>query len=117
MLEVGQELWYVPADSRYVDRSKFVKVTKLGRKWVALDHEGYRIDPETLWVDGGQYSSPGRCWPSKEAWEVEVRRARAWADFVRWLPMHQPPDGVNVEMIETIKRILGVPGQSTTEPK
>ena len=28
-----------------------------------------RIDKDTLWLDGGHYASPGRCWLSREAWE------------------------------------------------
>lgn len=110
MLQVGQELWYVPADSRHHDRSHAVTVVKVGRKWAHLNSYYGKIDIETLWLDGGKYSSPGRCWASKEAWEAEQHRHRVWYDFQRRLT-HTPPDGVTVDTIEKIKSMLDPSGQ------
>lgn len=81
MLTVGQELWYVPADARDRGRSCTVRVRSIGRKWAQVDGWLGQINIETWFVDGGGYSSPGRCWLNREAWEAEQRRLAAWDEL------------------------------------
>lgn len=57
MLQVGQQLWYVPNDSRRGE-ARFVTVTQVGRKWAQISPTS-RISIETLAVDAGRLSSPG----------------------------------------------------------
>lgn len=84
---VGQKLWCVMDRNR---RHEFeVEVTKVARKWVSIgkrygdgpprDCGRFQIDGSHL--DGGQWSSPGRVWPSKEAWETYRDLEKAWSDF------------------------------------
>jgi len=98
MIEQGQELWFVPSRRR---ASPYIAtVLKVGRKWAELDDRGLRIDVETLWADGGQYSSPGRAWLSKEAWEEEVERNKAWDRFTTLLRhKYSVPDHLTTEDI------------------
>ena len=106
MLQVGQELWYVPADRRNVDQARTVRVEKVGRKWAKLNDYHGQVSIETMWLDGGKYSPLGKCWLSKEAWEAEIKLNATWNDFQRRLS-HQPPDGVTLETIAQIKTLLG----------
>lgn len=91
-LAVGQELWMVPSDARYVERSMLVKVCKVGRKWAELENYNGRVSIESGWIDGGKFSSPGRCWPSKEAWDLEQRRLAAWGELKSLAGGYSIPD-------------------------
>lgn len=69
-LVVGQKLWYVPSYGYGYRRDGYeVTVEKIGHRWATLAENCGRIDKDSLWLDGGQYASPGRCWLSREAWE------------------------------------------------
>jgi hypothetical protein len=108
MLTVGQELWYAPADRRYLGGACAVRVLKVGRKWADVDHHIGRVDAESLWVDGGKYSSPGRCWLSKETWEAEEARRSAWDQLRRDVyGQHPPPEHITTEQIENVRALLG----------
>lgn len=111
MLTVGQELWYVPSDARQHSQAQAVRVTKVGRKWADLEPPYLgRVNIETLWLDGGGYASPGRCWLSVDEYEATVARERLWRDFRNRLP-HSPPDAASVEWIRAAAETLGIPLQ------
>lgn len=116
MLEVGQELWYVPADSRFVaSQSRSVRVEKIGRKWASLNTQ-YRIDINTLWADGGQYSSPGRCWLSRDAWLAEQRRHALWDRLWNLVDRYRVTDIPENAIMAAIKVLEdAVLGQSTSQ--
>lgn len=61
-------------------------VNKVGRKWAAIDMH-MRIDINTLAADGGNYSSPGQCYLSKEAYEAEVLLNETWDRFKDHVPL------------------------------
>lgn len=74
----GQTLLFVPHGNRSTERE--VKVIKVGRVWA--ETSGYRrISLQTLTADGRGYSSPGRCWLSREAWEADKAESAAWNAF------------------------------------
>jgi hypothetical protein len=103
-LTVGQVLWFVPSHIR--DKPEAVTVLKIGRKWAHIGKHG-RVNRETLFVDGGTFASPGRCWLSKEAWEAEVRRQEAWQRLRKDIDRQwQAPDGLSLEQIEQAIEIL-----------
>lgn len=108
MLQVGQELWFVHRERR--SGAPFTtKVTKIGRKWAQLDSH-YRIDVATMVADGGQYTSPGRCWISREEWEAEVARNEAWWKLRRMIErQYDPPAGLSTEQIGQIIGTLMLP--------
>lgn len=106
-LQVGQELWMVPSEARYRDQARLVRVEKVGRKWADLDCYG-RVNMETMALDGGGFSSHGRCYVSKEAWEAEEKRATAWRILSNEIGrMWQAPDCVTIETMEQIRKLLG----------
>lgn len=74
-MKVGDKLWFVPSGTNGGREPYYTEIEKIGRKWVYLTN-GYRIEPDTLWADGGQYSTPGRCMASKELHDDEVEATR-----------------------------------------
>jgi hypothetical protein len=79
--EVGQKLVAVYTLNRKDPAIYPATLTKIGRKWVHFETERNgtdRFDPDGGWIDGGQYTSPGKVYPSKEAYELEVTRNEAW---------------------------------------
>lgn len=114
-LTVGQKLWYVPSDSRYAGQACEVTVERIGRKWANISH-GYRIDLADWWVDGGQHSSPGRCYASKEAWDDEGHRQKAWRAVREGFGYRGAPPGITIDAIYQAAALLGIelPARSDT---
>jgi hypothetical protein len=98
---VGQTLFFVPSYSRDAHLAREVTVTKVGRMWSELSN-GYRIGNEDWIADGGGYSSPGRCYASREEYEHELARQQYWESIVRSIsdtwrcPEHLTIDGLNL---------------------
>jgi hypothetical protein len=105
-LTVGQTLWYVPRELRFQKPSE-VTVQKIGRKWAQVDYR-LRIDVQTLIADGGDYSSPGRCYLSREEYEAELARRDAWRDFCKLLRWSRQPRAATIEAIEQAQILLGL---------
>jgi hypothetical protein len=104
MLTVGQKLWFVPYQRRV--EAHEVIVEKVGRKWASIGY--YRINIDTLKVDGGQYSSPGACYLSKEAYEAEIKLNQEWDAFRRLVDANYAPKGITIERIKEAINILGI---------
>lgn len=110
MYQVGDKLWYVANNRRQSSGSQYeVIVTKVGRKWiyVAPDSDSrveFRIDPDTLWADGGRYTSPGKCYSSKEVYEEEMYSMKLFQELRR--KMEHSKDVGSKEVLKAAK-ILG----------
>jgi hypothetical protein len=105
MYSVGQKLWYVPTKRRGDPRE--VEITKVGRKWLSLDNDR-RVAVDGLYADGGQYSSPGRAYISKEAWERETSLRKAWDMLSMEIDRtRRVPADVSVETIHQVRQLLG----------
>lgn len=115
-LVVGQELWFSPTVNLHHRPDSFaVTITKIGRRWANITRGLGRVDVNTLWVDGAGYTSPGRCWLSKDDWETEQLRQLAWReleDFVR--SNHRAPPVSEPVIREAIKLLTGTPPEQTT---
>jgi len=106
-LRAGQTLWWVTRSNFHqtINRNYEVVVEKMGRTWAYLSN-GERID-RNLIADGGQYSSPGRCYFNKEHYLSEMARQIKWDelyDLVRQrhvVPHHLSTD----EILKMIKDI------------
>ena len=66
---------------RYRHKEEEFTITTVGRKWAPLDRNNWRLKIETMWIDGRGYSSPGRCWLSREDWLKEKERRDQWKIF------------------------------------
>ena len=113
-LKAGDVLWFVADSHRHGERTVgyAVTVAKIGKRWATLDkpmHRPERIDMETWEMDGGQYTSPGRCYASREAYEAHMALKAAWENFAKRLSAWNPPDGVDLEWIEAAHERLGIP--------
>jgi hypothetical protein len=98
-LKVGQILWFVP-NRNYLGKPRHVEVTKIGSKWATLEN-GERIGINDLCVDGHGYGSPGRCYLSQQAYEIE-RETRAM-----WFKLYDA-EGVDANAIRSAAAALGL---------
>lgn len=105
-LTVGQTLWLVPA-SRW-GKPHAVTVTKVGRKWAELGDRETRVNAETLYQDGGQYMSPGRCYVSQDAYEAERNADAAWNALKQAIQYIGRPPSVAAHHIAHAAQLLGV---------
>lgn len=80
-LKVGQEVFLQVHTHRYGESGSLrpTHVTKVGRKWIQVP--GYRFDAETFFLDGGEYSSPGRAWLARSDYEQHEENLRVWSKF------------------------------------
>ena len=79
-LKVGQTVVFVPGPYGNHKEERHFAVATIGRKYftVTPNFNNWRIDLETLWVDGQGYSSPGEIKTSVEAWEAEKQMRLTW---------------------------------------
>jgi len=104
-LEVGQKLWYVPRATR-LGKPEHVSITKIGRKWAYIGgRRNTRVDIETLIVDGGDFSSPGRCYLSEAYYEDSVVCQSAW-DKLRNSMSYRVPMNLTLGEIATIQKLV-----------
>lgn len=106
-LEANQTLYFVGSGA-FHKRQGDVTVVSVGRKWATISgpYNG-RIDIETLQADSAGYASPGRCYPSKQAWLDAEAPQRAWRQLVNSLPMGRP-ESVSLADIHQAAKLLGV---------
>lgn len=77
-LQAGDKLWFVGSKGR---RQEEAVVVSVGRKWAKLtmgDREDYRMDISSGYIDGGDYSPPGRCYASKEEYDGIANLDNLW---------------------------------------
>jgi hypothetical protein len=111
----GQLLYYVPNATR-TGRITELRVKHVGRKWATLElpllpgaREWGRCDLVTGEVDGKGYSSPGKCWNSKEEYERYAQLAQAWTVFRNRIDRaFNPPAGVTIEKLESVLDTLNL---------
>lgn len=120
-LSEGQVLWFVGNElGNFKNQVGEVTVTKVGRKWAELrskDIPGlsrYRLNVETLVVDGQGYSNPGRCFLSRLDWLNQEGPKLAWMQLRQHL-LNPCPDDLSFETIQYAATLLGLeirlPGQ------
>ena len=108
-LQVGQKLYVRHDRNRQrndnTDLDEY-EVEKIGRVWAKLKHPYYRVNLETLGLDGGRgtvYLSPKHYIDAQEL-------HKAWSNFVRTITdMHyRRPDHVTLESIKEARLKLGI---------
>ena len=105
--KVGDAVLYIPIGKRFGKQAALI--TKIGRKWVYLNVGGYRFNKATGHVDGGEYSSPGRVYPSKAAYMEDIEREALWAKIrSHVVGLYNCPDGVDTMSLLAICETLGI---------
>jgi hypothetical protein len=122
LVNKGQILYFVPSSRPGTGSPRELRVTNVGRKWATLETlptpigttvagEGFlspsrefgRCDMTTGWVDGKGYNSPGRCWPSEQAYKYHVDITEAWSAYrLRVMGLSQPPPGLQLFEIQAM---------------
>lgn len=105
-ITAGQKLVYVPRDQRW-SKPREVIVERVGRKWANLAHNEGRVDIHTLELDGGRYSSSGRCFGTWEEYQEKMAVDKAWNDLRRAITdFRQRDPDVTAADIEEAMRLL-----------
>jgi hypothetical protein len=102
-LKAGDKLYFL-SHQKY-RASEEVTVLKAGRKWATLDNDT-RIDLEDWVADGGDYSSPGRCYLSKQEYDDECELLDKWEALVEKLDRRSPPEGMTPAKIAQITEVV-----------
>lgn len=117
-MKVGDTLWWVEHDHRRSSgRAREVVVVSMGRKWaVVRDSDSpngptYRVCIADGCVDGGQYASPAKCWPSQAAYDTHRILCVAWDEFFSLVrSQYRPPEGITLARIRAARKaIVGEP--------
>jgi len=109
---IGQQLWFVP--DRRPSGSGYDTVAKIGREWVTMSgHNPYRFrkDDPKMRADGKSYSSPGRYYLSKEAYEEESRLNRRFQNLIRRVPQYHRPDHLTDADMDELARMFQLEAQ------
>lgn len=100
---VGDTLYCVYFNRR---SPQTVTITKVGRKWLHLSN-GYRADIDTLILDGGEYSSPGKCWMSQAEYKLHVELDKRWKRIA--MEFHSlRPNHLTMADLDEICRLLRI---------
>jgi hypothetical protein len=102
LLKAGDELYFL-AHQKYRS-SEEVTVLKVGRKWATLDNQA-RIDLSDWLADGGAYSSPGRCYLSKQEYDDEQELLDKWETFAKRVSERNPPEGMTIGKITQLTEL------------
>lgn len=103
---VGQKLWFVPSMYYHHKTPVEVVITKVGRVW--LQTSNHRINAITLEADGGKYSSPGKCYLSKEEYDAVNLKEVLWKSIKTDIAYMSVPDSVTIENMEAARKLLGL---------
>lgn len=91
------------------NQNRYYTVAKVGRKWVTLVGRTGRFEKETGLLDGGIYTSPGRAWLSKEAYDASCRVERKWSLFRRTVSGHTvKPNHIGEADLDNLLQLMGV---------
>lgn len=106
-LKVGKKLYWVPNRGEPSE----VEITKIGYKWVTLNYPSwrpYRISRNDFTADGYGYSSPGKCYESKEAFDEMTYRDNIWCDTIKRIHQYRAPSEMTTKEIEDLRKKLGL---------
>lgn len=109
---VGQTVFLRYRDERPHKRNGVdlfeAKITKVGRKWADLDGTHGRFNMDTMRMDGGQYSSPGDVFYSRELYEETVLRNELWGRLKAITSPYTCPEHLSLEDVRwLVNKVTG----------
>lgn len=102
---IGQVVYLSEELSKCRLRDAEFTVAKVGRKWIECSN-GDRFDKQTLQIDGGQYSSPGFAYLTKEAFYEKVELKQLWSALGYAIHYGGPPTNVTPADIRSAAEVL-----------
>lgn len=111
-MKIGDKVFVVWDRGHGSRDGDYMTVTKLGRDWVYLGDRAlqrFRRDDPKMVLDGKQFSSPGRCYPTREDFTAERALNHTW-DWFRQNVYNEGlscPPGVTRENIIAAAKLLG----------
>lgn len=103
-VKVGDSLWYNPSDRQRGTDCGWIKIHKVGRKWITLIN-GVRVDRRTMITDEWP---AGKCYLSEEACLADVRMNMLWKQFVSRVSFRlNRPDDLSADELIAMARKLG----------
>lgn len=103
--EVGQKLFCVENNWRRKASYKYIKIQKIGRKWLTME-DGDRVDKNTMYIDGGKFSSPGRAYMSEEDYQLETQKNEAWEKLRSLIRSRCTPEHLKIKHIEFMVNLI-----------
>lgn len=103
--QVGQSLYLVPNRGCGYRCSGVVSISKVGRKWATLDNDS-KMDLQTLDIDGGGYSSPGKCYLSEQEYIEYKEKKDYWLRLRNKIPISPP--ACTLETLKQVAALLGL---------
>lgn len=105
--EVGMDVFVVTTAYRTL-RTTTATIVKVGRKWATLNGCIGRFDITTWRLDGGNYSSPGTCYPSEQEYLAQQELIKSWSEFKKKVHCMWLHHSVTVEKIRQAAELLGM---------
>ena len=87
------------------------KITKVGRKWITLEKyngRSWRFDIKTWRLDGGEYYSPGTCYPSEQEYLSQQALNNAWLELRKKIQYKSINPDVTLEKVRQAAALLGI---------
>lgn len=113
--KVDDQVYYVPRDQRW-DQPRYKFISKVGRKWIYCG-DRFRFDKETLQVDGGQYSSPGRVYRQLSDYEAVLRRNRKYQAIAKTFDHYGKRDRFDEDQLDRVIAILDIDVEGVLKKK
>ena len=108
---LGQEIWFVPIYNGAEKMPSYVKIIKLGRKYIYFDN-GLRASKDGLLADNKypkKYYFKGNFYLCKEDWEEKKLPFNAWKKFcIDVSRAYTIPNGIGVSEINEARKLLGI---------
>ncbi len=105
-LYVGQELIVAPARHSHKKQSYKITVESIGRKFANCEYST-RVYLKTLEIDGGQYSSPGKCFISEIEYANELEREHIWKQIQKATSDFSPTNH-SLSVMKAVAFLLGI---------
>lgn len=118
-MKAGDTLWYVPESRRLVGgggEPRELVITKVARVWLHVnDPRGAVkcVNVKTLCADGGGYTSPGRCYPSRAEYEAQQETNEAWNELQRRMRNdYRQPEGLTAQRVRLALGLMHMGGDT-----
>ena len=104
-IKVGQELWFVPENKAYSQKS--IEIERVGTKWGYPRGSAYRVNLESLIVEDNGGWHRGRCHLSEAAWRADQEVSDAWRSLRDAMSRRRRPEGISAKQIREAAALLG----------